>query len=54
MARCALCVFVGPDRPTELLAQGDAVWHIYEDHPKEWVRLIGDRPPKDFDPRTIN
>jgi hypothetical protein len=29
-----------------------AAWHIYEDHPDVWRRVIGNRPPIDPDPRT--
>jgi hypothetical protein len=29
-----------------------AAWHVYEDHPDVWLRVIGDRPPADPDPRT--
>jgi hypothetical protein len=28
-----------------------AAWHVYEDHPDVWRRVIGDRPPRDPDPR---
>lgn len=37
--------------PTRTQAQDAAVWHVYEHHPEEWRRVIGDRPPLNPDPR---
>ena len=28
-----------------------ATWHVYENHPDVWRRIMGDRPPRDPDPR---
>ena len=35
----------------EFVSQCMATWHVYEDHPDIWQALIGDRPPRDPDPR---
>lgn len=46
----AYCKFCGPSPavyPSGLEAQRGAVWHVYDDHPEEWRRVVGDRPPRD-------
>lgn len=43
---CRLCSWEGPERPDTQVAQQDAVWHVYEEHRDEWVKVIGDRPPE--------
>jgi hypothetical protein len=37
--------------PEELIAKCRTTWHVYEDRPDIWLALIGDRPPRDPDPR---
>ena len=51
---CQRCTWIGPPRLSEDMAQGDSVWHVYEEHTPEWVAVVGDRPPLDVDPRTLN
>lgn len=36
------------------LAQAAIDWHVYEEHPEEWVKVRGGQPPEDPDPRTKN
>ena len=37
--------------PDRLISGCLATWHVYEEHPDVWRRVIGDRPPLDPDPR---
>jgi hypothetical protein len=37
--------------PEEFVSQCLATWHVFEDHPDIWLAVIGDRPPRDPDPR---
>jgi hypothetical protein len=32
-------------------AQCACTWHVYEDHRDIWLEQVGDRPPRDPDPR---
>lgn len=40
--------------PTAEQARDYAVWHVFENHHQRWVALLGDRPPRNPDPRTEN
>jgi hypothetical protein len=40
------------DEPVEAIARCLATWHVYEDHRDVWNKVIGDRLPRDPDPRT--
>lgn len=51
---CKRCDWLGPVRINEDHAKGDAVWHVYEQHTPEWLENVGNRPPRDFDPRAVN
>jgi hypothetical protein len=37
--------------PEPAVSGGLATWHVYEQHPEAWRRIVGDRPPRDPDPR---
>jgi hypothetical protein len=37
--------------PVQDIAGCLASWHVYEEHPEEWLRVFGIRPPLDPDPR---
>lgn len=43
---CQICSWEGDSRPDGELARQDAVWHVYEEHREEWLKLIGDRQPE--------
>lgn len=48
---CYLCSWEGSAWPMASMAQGEAVWHVYEEHRDQWVAHYGDRLPQDPDPR---
>lgn len=50
-ALCRMCEYQGRTWPTAEQAEGDATWHVYEQHPTIWARLFGSRPPRERDPR---
>jgi len=52
-ARCQVpdCGWESAMTPSKTIASCFAVWHVYEDHREEWIRIFGDRPPNDPDPR---
>jgi hypothetical protein len=37
---------------TRDVAKCAATWHVYENHKDTWAKIVGDRPPRDPDPRT--
>ena len=37
--------------PEQVVSGCLAAWHVYEQHPEIWRRVIGDRVPRDPDPR---
>jgi hypothetical protein len=37
--------------PEQVVSGCLAAWHVYEQHPELWRRVMGDRPPGDPDPR---
>ena len=49
---CNLCAWQSQLWPTRDQAGYEATWHVWEEHPAEWVQLFGGRPPADPDPRT--
>jgi hypothetical protein len=40
------------EEPVEAIAGCLATWHVYEKHRDVWDKVLGDRPPRDPDPRT--
>lgn len=34
-------------------AQRAAVWHVYDEHPDWWQRVVGDRKPRDERPSDL-
>ncbi len=43
---CGMCGWTGPERADVRDAQQDAVWHVYDEHRHEWMRVVGNRPPE--------
>jgi hypothetical protein len=45
------CKWTSGEQPNHAISGCLASWHVYEEHPEIWKRVIGDRPPNDPDPR---
>lgn len=47
---CSQCPW-RTSEPEPAVSGALASWHVYEQHPESWRQAIGDRPPRDPDPR---
>lgn len=48
--KCTRCLW-RESWTTKLAAMAAAVWHVFEEHPEDWRRVIGKQPPSCLEPK---